>query len=49
VPNARKAAWLMDRLAEVLPDPAVLDRQRAAECFRPDIYQRSLLHIPTNK
>jgi ABC-type nitrate/sulfonate/bicarbonate transport system substrate-binding protein len=49
VPDARKAAWLLDRLTEVLPDPGSLDRKRAAECFRPDIYQRSLLHIPTTK
>jgi hypothetical protein len=44
-PDARAAAWLLEHLAEVLPDPSSLDPEQAAACFRQDIFQRSLQHI----
>jgi ABC-type nitrate/sulfonate/bicarbonate transport system substrate-binding protein len=40
-PDARKAAWLLEELIALLPDPSVLDRNAATRCFRPDIFQQA--------
>ena len=42
-PSADKAAWVIDHLLEsgVIADPAVIPRERAADWFRTDIFQKA--------